>query len=205
MMTSMYTWRDIPGWFDFQDIYEQAVAEAKQFGSHFVEVGVLFGKSAAFMAEKIRESGKQIQFSAVDSFAWTGDGVVRETDRAAGCLESRELLDELKALPPSLVVRTFAALVAAESLPNVNLVPVSGVMFAQCCKMERSLDFVFIDASHTYDDTLALLLSFLPLVKPGGVLAGHDHGPDCPGVIKSVAEVLGKVEQRGSSFWWRKH
>jgi len=198
-----YTWRDIPGWFDFQDIYAQAVREAPAVGAQLVEVGVLFGKSAAFMAEKIYASGKAICFSAVDSFAWTGLGVERETERAAGDLESRELLEKLNAMLPSLGARATAALLATGAWPKVHLAPVEGVVFAACYPA-CSFDFVFVDAAHTYEDTSALLRAFLPKVKSGGVLAGHDHVDATPGVAKAVADVLGKVEQRRSSFWWRK-
>lgn len=198
-----YTWRDIPGWFDFQDVYEQATREAPQTGAHFVEVGVLFGRSSAFMAEKIRESGKDIQFSAVDLFAWTGEGVERELERASGCLESRMWLERLKKLPPSLTARFFASMLATDSWSEVDMVPVEGKVFASCYPVQ-SFDFVFIDAAHTYEDTLDLLFAFKSKVKIGGVLAGHDHNAECHGVIKAVAEVLGDVEQRGNCFWWRK-
>jgi predicted O-methyltransferase YrrM len=200
---TVYTWRDIPGWFDFQDIYEQAVREAPASGAHFVEVGVLFGKSAAFMANQIRESGKEINFCAVDPFAWTGAGVERETERASGDLKYHDLLEKLKALPPSLGARAFASLLATDSWAEVDLVPCDGVSFAMCFAPEQ-FDFVFIDAAHTYEDTVGLLRAFLPKVKIGGVLAGHDHVPATPGVAQAVDEVLGNVEQRGSSFWWRK-
>jgi hypothetical protein len=199
----LYTWMDVPGWFDFQDVYEQAVREAPSSGAHLVEVGVLFGKSAAFMAEKIRESGKEIQFSAVDSFAWTGAGVERETERAAGGLDRRGMVEELHFLPPSLGTRAYAALMLTDSWPEVDLVPADGKSFARL-HPDESFDFVFIDAAHTYDDTAELLRAFLPKVKCGGVIAGHDHNPACPGVVQAVAEMLGKAEQRGNSFWWRK-
>ena len=38
------TWQDIPGFFDFADIYDQAVDEAKD-GDTLIEVGAFLGKS----------------------------------------------------------------------------------------------------------------------------------------------------------------
>jgi predicted O-methyltransferase YrrM len=39
---------------------------------------------------------------------------------------------------------------------------------------DRSLDFVFIDADHTTPKVTADVQAWLPKVKSGGVLAGHD-------------------------------
>jgi len=36
------------------------------------------------------------------------------------------------------------------------------------------LDFVFIDGDHSYETTLKDLIDYWPLVKTGGVFAGHD-------------------------------
>ena len=36
------SWRDIPGWFSFQETYDQAVSEAPQEGARFLEIGACF-------------------------------------------------------------------------------------------------------------------------------------------------------------------
>src|SRR5579863_7602837 len=66
-LSTIKTWRDIPGFFDFQDIYDQAVAEARDSDT-LIEVGTFLGKSAAYMAERIKESGKDLRFFVVDSW-----------------------------------------------------------------------------------------------------------------------------------------
>jgi hypothetical protein len=38
-----------------------------------------------------------------------------------------------------------------------------------------SLDFVYIDARHDHDSVLEDLAAWFPLVRPGGVIAGHDY------------------------------
>jgi hypothetical protein len=40
---------------------------------------------------------------------------------------------------------------------------------------DESLDFVYIDANHNYDHVLADIKSWLPKVKPGGIVSGHDY------------------------------
>ena len=71
------TWQDIPGFFDFQDIYDQAVDEAKD-GDTLIEVGAFLGKSAAYMAEQIKLSGKDLRLFVVDS--WDENGLREVVD-----------------------------------------------------------------------------------------------------------------------------
>ena len=56
---------------------------------------------------------------------------------------------------------------------------------------DASLDFVFIDAAHEKDAVLADIKAWLPKVKKGGVIAGHDYYPENPeycGVAAAVHE-----------------
>ncbi len=53
---------------------------------------------------------------------------------------------------------------------------------------DASLDMVFIDADHSYEPVARDIDAWVPKVKPGGILAGHDHCDMFPGVIKAVAE-----------------
>ena len=89
-------------------------------------------------------------------------------------------------------------------------------------------DLVFIDASHGYDDVKQDIHVALHLIKPGGILCGHDYIKqleDCDpklvnkysttpsggyegigyGVIKAVNDVLDKPEHKsGTAVWWKK-
>lgn len=49
-------------------------------------------------------------------------------------------------------------------------------------------DVVYIDASHRYDDVAADIAFWLPLVKKGGIICGHDYSHKFLGVIKAVDE-----------------
>lgn len=56
---------------------------------------------------------------------------------------------------------------------------------------DASLDFVFIDADHSYEGCKADIEAWLPKVKPGGLLSGHDYKNTdypCFGVEKAVDE-----------------
>jgi len=54
-----------------------------------------------------------------------------------------------------------------------------------------TVDFVFIDAGHTREAVAADIAAWLPKVRPGGRIAGHDYAPEWPGVVQAVDECLG--------------
>ena len=57
---------------------------------------------------------------------------------------------------------------------------------------DNSLDFVFIDANHSYEFVKDDIKHWYPKVKKGGILAGHDYIPAWPGVIQAVNEFISK-------------
>ncbi len=192
----MLTWRNVPGYFDFQDIYADAVARAPADGAHFVEVGVLFGKSMLFMAEAIRASGKHITFDAVDRFGWSPASVVKQfNELPRDCDEVPGVKAAIAEAGLEKLVRTFLQLAGLADF--ANLVVATGQERARAYP-DASLDFVFLDADHGYQDTVELLRAYLPKMKTGGALAGHDFG--LPGVAQAVDEVLSGAVQRGTSF-----
>jgi len=199
----MLTWQDIPGYFDFNNIYAKTVADAPAEGARFVEIGILFGRSTLFMAEEIRKSGKTIVFDAVDRMMdptkvdWRNEftrlvPALPEVSRQAAL----DVID--KAKEP---VDVFNAYLAGSGLGQyVNLHIESGQQHASFCE-DESLDFVFIDANHAYADTKELILAYLPKVKMGGVIAGHDYLPDWPGVIQAVNELFWNKFKLNCSSW----
>lgn len=50
-------------------------------------------------------------------------------------------------------------------------------------------DMVFIDAIHTYEAMKEDVSLWMPLVKEGGILSGHDYG-SYPGVTQAIDELL---------------
>jgi predicted O-methyltransferase YrrM len=70
------------------------------------------------------------------------------------------------------------------------------------------LDFVFIDADHSYEGCKADIEAWFPKVKPGGLLSGHDYdNPDFPefGVKRAVDEFAarhGHSVELGDNLTW---
>ena len=53
---------------------------------------------------------------------------------------------------------------------------------------DSSLDFVYVDASHEYQDVLNDMNAWCPKVKAGGILCGDDFTSAYPGVILAVKD-----------------
>lgn len=72
--------------------------------------------------------------------------------------------------------------------------------------VNESLDFVYIDADHSYNAVLSDLIMWYPKIKKGGILSGHDFTDTTYGVRKAVfefckqnqiKEIISKAED-----WW---
>jgi hypothetical protein len=66
-----------------------------------------------------------------------------------------------------------------------------------------SLDFVYIDGQHTYKAAKEDILAWMPKLKKGGVLAGHDY-EFYPGVKQAVDEIFGSSVVHFPDSSWSK-
>lgn len=58
------------------------------------------------------------------------------------------------------------------------------------------VDLVYIDGVHTYEQVKKDIENYKPIVKPGGLLCGHDYSNEgyVAGVYKAVNEAFGKPD-----------
>ena len=76
------------------------------------------------------------------------------------------------------------------SYPNINKVKYSSVEAAKQVK-DESLDFVYIDAAHDYNSVYEDIVTWLPKVKKGGYIGGHDYRYDPNiGVYQAVNNIF---------------
>jgi len=69
---------------------------------------------------------------------------------------------------------------------------------------DQRLDFVFIDANHSYPHVTTDIELWTPKVKRGGIIAGHDYfkRPEW-GVIRAVDDAFGdRVHTEPHTVWW---
>lgn len=174
-------YKDIQNWFNYELVFDRAIKNA-QDGARFVEIGVWKGGSTAYMGVEIYNSNKKIIYDAIDTFEGS-----KEHGEVRGLYE--EAYNNLKSLIDLKVVN----LIKSHSLEAVKKYE------------DESIDFCFIDGSHEYEDVKADILAYLPKVKKGGILSGHDYDRIWSGVIQAVDEVLGKVEVlNGSWIYYKK-
>ncbi|MHA2342824.1 MAG: class I SAM-dependent methyltransferase [Candidatus Hodarchaeales archaeon] len=67
--------------------------------------------------------------------------------------------------------------------------------------IEDDLDFVYIDGDHRYEAVKKDIRLYLPKVKTGGILAGHDY-TSTPDVTKAVDEIFGDTLIQEGDDWW---
>lgn len=71
---------------------------------------------------------------------------------------------------------------------------------------DNELDFIFIDANHAYEYVKEDIKLWLPKVKSGGVISGHDYGNHDDdgrfGVTRAVKEEFEKFEIGPNHVWW---
>lgn len=175
----------IEGWMEedeLQWLYETALSMA---GKTVVEVGSFMGRSTCAILAGLKQAGGARLF-AVDSF--DGRATPRESEaveRGLGWLH-RQFMENIK-------VRGFQI---PEILPMES---------AEAARRFRpvSIDWVFIDAGHSYESVTNDLKSWAPLVRQGGVVSGHDYQPNWAGVVLAIDTFFAplKVSKGSRSIW----
>ena len=149
-------------------------------GAQVIEVGSWMGASTCFIAGGLKGAGAKIH--AVDNFkglstcgedsAW-----YNRHFRAMGKQSTLEIFQD-----------NFSRLgFSGRADPVVND---SLAAAKQLAPLRGTIDFVFIDADHSYDACKADIEAWLPFVKPGGVIAFHDFGSRADGVTRAIFEAI---------------
>lgn len=156
-----HIWQNIgsPQALSYAKFYSEQVARMKD-GDRFVEVGVYWGRSFSYFIVEMINAGKKFDCVAVDACPWDGEP----------CTGFHR---EMKPL---------------EGHFRVMFERVDSFVAAKNFK-DESIDFVFIDANHTYEFVSKDIAAYLPKVKKsGGVISGHDWSDD--GVKRAVREIF---------------
>jgi predicted O-methyltransferase YrrM len=174
-------YQNIPGWFDYQDIYKHMVEIAPD-PARFVEIGSYLGRSAAFMAVEIANSQKRIEFTCVD--VWTNHHVYVENDVRAFVTNMQPARDYYDAI-------------------------IAKSVHAAAAFADKALDFVWIDGDHELQAVRDDIRTWLPKVKSGGWIGGHDYTAGPASVGQAVRELISDfqlypMEKAEHSSWMHK-
>jgi len=175
---------EIPGWFAYVDLYESAVNAAGN-DDIFVEVGAWFGKSTNYLATKIKESKKNIHFTTVDTWKGTDDEELHQN--IVGAFNGDIFYEFVDNTVLSNNYGTFDTIKDSSKNAANNF-------------SNSSIDFLMLDAGHSYDSLIEDIKSWYNKVKPGGYITGDDYGVFY-GVTQAADEYFyGQFEKGFRSF-----
>lgn len=142
-----------------------------------VEIGSYAGESAEIWAQ----SGVFKKIVCVDAWknGWNDEAAASNTTEIA-----EKKFDEVAAMYPCIEKFKSDSSAAAKE-------------FEDC-----SLDLVYIDANHAYDAVKSDIETWLPKVKKGGIIAGHDYGNRWDGVMLAVNDKFGKPNRIFEDTSW---
>ena len=154
-------WSKIQGWFDFQGLYYE-LAQKQEDGCKIIEIGSWFGASIFYLAQEFKNRNKlSTKLYAIDTWNYEKNSF----EKFLNNMEEGKVHDMITPIKMS-------------SIEASNQFE------------EESIDVVFIDSSHQYDDVLNDIKAWYPKVKKGGIIGGHDyvagHKVSESNVIKAV-------------------
>lgn len=161
-------------------------------GAHGVEVGVFRGALSSVLL-----AGGVARLFMVDN--WLPADAQPQHYRATGDWHASRPADEVAS-------DMRKAMAVAARYPAARVLEMSSVSAAEKVG-DRSMDFVFLDADHSYDGLMADIAAWAPKVKPGGWLCGHDYRNameqfDFSGVDRAVDETFGDRVEADDNFTW---
>jgi len=166
-------------WFNFKNFYN--LISKKDF-KVLVEVGAWKGHSICYLGNLLKD--KDVEIYAVD--LWD------ETYK----YESGHLSEQKKYLH-----EIFKMNVEKNGLSD-KVKDIKSFSWDAASEFEDgSVDFVFIDADHEYDSVVKDIESWLPKVKKGGIISGHDYFNPC-GVKQAVDEKFGNKVKFNGPCWF---
>ena len=154
--------------------------------SYMCELGTWRGRSLCSLADVLVE--KSMKAVGIDTFMGTPSEVENGDYKEVHTQDVLKLFtDDLDRLG----IRDRVQVIKGDTVS-------SATQFA-----DNTFDLIFVDADHSYKCCKADITTWLPKLKKGGIIAGHDYvrGKD---VVTVVKEVLGKVNKFAeSAVWWK--
>ena len=160
-------YQKIPGFFSFRSVYDLAL-DRTPTGGAWVEVGAWQGRSISYAVVESMKKDKQINFHVVDIWYLS-------TKHQRPGLETDQDLYESFVRHTDPIRDHFTVHRCLSSLAADRF-------------SDNTLDFVMIDADHSYESVIKDIRAWWPKIKPGGLLVGDDLRGSFPGVRQAITE-----------------
>lgn len=174
---------EIPGWMNNFELEWLA----KQASNHnrILEIGSWRGRSTtALAAHTLGE-------------VWALDNWLGEQTFFNGPVETVQYLGSEEIFAE--FCQTMDEYIKADKLHIIHENSLAGIEHFKNQHGERFFDFIFIDGSHTYPAVKDDIVACLPMVRPGGIISGHDSW--IPGVARAIKEVIPIYDSPAGSIW----
>ena len=169
----MTHYQDIVGFFDFEVVYDHLLSTIPR-GGVFLEGGAAWGKSSAYLCDHAVELGVIVKIVE----CWTQP--------------------ELFGWDKDVAFAKFTENMAGREYHLIRDFSVEASKTIE----DGSLDVMFIDMNHNYEFVRDDIAHWLPKVKSGGIIGGHDYSQSFPGVIQAVDEAFGNEVTVMNDICW---
>ncbi len=148
----------VPGYMQEDELVEiESIASHVPENGNIVEVGSLFGRSAVAWGKSCHPS---VTVYCVDTF-------INIMENPSYDFYDK-FIENTKDIPNITPIRAISPYIFETKLPDVQF------------------DVVFLDTIHTNPIDIDNIRYFLPKIKSGGILCGHDYYPNWPDVVENV-------------------
>jgi len=180
---------EVPGYFSYNDLYDYVVDNVKP-NSTLVEVGTWLGKSANYLLDKLKELKKEVNFVTIDTFKGTDDEELHQ--------------NIVGAFNGDIFYEFIDNTVLSNNYDSFDIIKDTSHNAANQFS-NNSIDYIMLDAGHSYEDVTNDIKIWYNKIKPGGIISGDDYGGSYfPGVTQAADEYFYKQFSRGFRTWYRK-
>jgi cephalosporin hydroxylase len=181
-LNNNFTWKDIEGFFGSAYIYDQIIRNSSKFDT-IVEIGCWYGKSTAYLVSRAKLAGRHPNVLCVENFMYYASDA-NNINRNLSSFVSN--LTKCGAIDFVSIIRN-AADVAAHNLKD------------------ESVFAVIIDSKYQDASILNDIRTWLPKIKPNGIIAGCDLHNNFSYIQKAL-QIAGikkfeKHEEAGCTLW----
>ena len=158
----------VPNWFNYSHFYDK-IAARNDFAV-FVELGAWKGDSIGYLASKLLPRKGEVEIYTVDLFE-----------------DSKANPDVAHIVPHiyQLFERNLEQMGVRDMVQDIK-----GISWEVADQFkDASVDFLFIDANHSYESVIQDIIQWLPKIRKGGIISGHDYYA-AEGVQRAVKETF---------------